>query len=333
MKAQVIHSFGDPSLFQSADLPRPAVIPGHVLIRVAATSVNPVDTKIRKGVLSGISPQLPAVLHGDVAGVVEEVGEGVTAFHPGDEVYACAGGVKGTPGGALADYMLADAALVASKPKQLSMQEAAALPLVAITAWEGLIDRAGVQADQHVLVHAATGGVGHIAVQLAKWAGATVSVTGSTEDKLAVARDMGADHVINYRTQSVAEYVETLTAGDGFDLVFDTVGGDNLDRSFEAAKLNGTVVTIAARSTHDLSPLHGKGLNLHVVFMLIPLLHQTNRERHGQILTKVAQIADEGKLRPLLDPRTFTFEEVAEAHRHLESGQAVGKVTLVNERF
>ncbi|MBO8164374.1 MAG: zinc-dependent alcohol dehydrogenase family protein [Brevibacillus sp.] len=332
MKAHVIHSFGDPSVFEPADLPRPRVIPGHVLIRVAATSVNPVDTKIRKGVLAGIAPELPAVLHGDVAGVVEEVGEGVTAFQPGDEVYACAGGVKGT-GGALADYMLADARLVAHKPRGLTMQEAAALPLVTITAWEGLFERAKVSPGEHVLVHGAAGGVGHVALQLAKWAGATVSVTGSTEEKLAVARDMGADHVIPYREQEVAEYVEALTGGKGFDLVFDTVGGDNLDRSFAAAKINGRVVTIAARSTHDLSPLHAKGLSLHVVFMLIPLLHQVNRHRHGQILAQASRIVEEGKLRPLLDPYTFTFDQVAEAHRHLESGKAIGKVTLVNERF
>ncbi|WP_126429740.1 zinc-dependent alcohol dehydrogenase family protein [Brevibacillus marinus] len=333
MKAQVIHSFGDPSVFQTAELPKPEVIPGHVLIRVAASSVNPVDTKIRKGLLAGIAPELPAVLHGDVAGVVEEVGDGVTGFQPGDEVYACAGGIKGTAGGALADYMLADAALVAHKPQQLSMQEAAALPLVAITAWEGLIQRAAVKPGQHVLVHGATGGVGHIALQLAKWAGATVSVTASSEDKLAVARDLGADHLINYREQSVAEYVERLTDGEGFDLVFDTVGGENLDRSFQAAKRNGSVVTIAARSTHDLSPLHSKGLSLHVVFMLIPLLYGSHREQHGHILRSVAQIVDDGKLRPLLDLRSFTFAEAAEAHRHLESGQAIGKVTLINERF
>ncbi len=174
------------------------MLPGHVLIRVAATSVNPVDFKIRAGVVKDIAPDFPAVLHGDVAGVIEVVGEGVNAFKPGEEVYACAGGVKGL-GGALAEFLLADATLVARKPKSLSMREAAALPLVSITAWEGLIDRAKVQAGQNVLVYGATGGVGHIAIQLASWAGAKVFATASSDEKMASARELGADVVINYR--------------------------------------------------------------------------------------------------------------------------------------
>ncbi|MBW4454736.1 MAG: alcohol dehydrogenase catalytic domain-containing protein [Nostoc indistinguendum CM1-VF10] len=173
MKALVIDQFGGSNIFREADLPIPLILPHHVLIRVAATSINPVDLKIRQGLVADITPALPAVLHGDVAGTVKAVGVGVNDFQVGDEVYACAGGVKGL-GGALAEYMLVDANLVAHKPVSTTMAEAAALPLVSITAWEGMIDRAKIQPGQKVLIYGATGGVGHIAVQLVKWAGATV---------------------------------------------------------------------------------------------------------------------------------------------------------------
>lgn len=332
MNAQIIESFGGTDVFRSAELPKPQLPPGHVLIRVAATSVNPIDCKIRAGVVPALLPELPAVLHGDVAGVVEAVGEGVTAFRPGDEVYGCAGGMRGTACGALADYMAADAALLAFKPRTLSMRESAALPIAAITAWQALIERAAVRPGQRVLVHAAAGGVGHLGVQLAKWAGAEVYATASPA-KLALALALGADVAIDYTAETVAQYVEAHTGGRGFDVVFDTVGGANLDRSFEAAALNGTVAAIAARSTHDLSPLHGKGLSLHVVFMAIPLVQGSGRSRLGEALTRIAELVDAGKLRPLLDPKHFTFEQVGQAHAYLESGQAVGKVTLVNGNF
>ncbi len=330
MRAHVIERFGGPEVFTGVDLPDPVTRPGHVLIRVDATSVNPIDTKIRSGALAALAPAFPAVLHGDVAGTVEAVGEGVSRFAPGDEVYGCAGGVKGL-GGALADVMLADADLIAPKPARLSMSEAASLPLVTITAWDGLIDRARVRPGQTVLVHAATGGVGQIGIQLAKWAGATVFATGSSEDKRRIARDLGVDGAIDYRAQDVASYVAEHTGGRGFDVVFDTVGGENLAKSFEAVAVNGTVVCTAARATVDLSPLHAKGATLHVVFMLIPMLHGIGRARHGEILTEVARIADEGAVRPLIDPRDFTFDQVGAAHAHLESGQAIGKVVLTHD--
>ncbi|MEH7378835.1 alcohol dehydrogenase catalytic domain-containing protein, partial [Neobacillus drentensis] len=183
MKAQVIKRFGDPSVFEIAEVPNPEAIPGHVVIQVKATSVNPIDTKIRGGAVPAVAPEFPAVLHGDVAGVVVEVGEGITEFKVGDEVFGCAGGFKGTDG-ALAEYMLADVQLLAPKPKNVTMAQAAALPLVTITAWESLYNRANVQNGQTVLVHAATGGVGHVAIQLAKLAGAKVFTTASSEEKL-----------------------------------------------------------------------------------------------------------------------------------------------------
>ncbi|MGI8935705.1 MAG: zinc-dependent alcohol dehydrogenase family protein [Phormidesmis sp.] len=329
MKAMLIKEFGDSTVFTQADVPKPELKKGHVLIRVEASSVNPVDYKIRRYGLP-FAPDLPAVLHGDVAGVIEAVGEGVESFQPGDAVYGCAGGVKGQ-GGALADYMLADARLIAKKPESLDFAAAAALPLVVITAWEGLIEKADIQPGQRVLVHGGTGGVGHIALQLAKWRGAQVTATASTPEKLQIAKDFGADEGVNYREEGVTDYVERLTDGKGFDVVFDSTGGANLPSSFEAAKLNGTVVTPSSSHTYDLSIMHAKGLSLHVVFMLLPMLKDVGRERHGAILREVANLVDAGHLRPLMDTENFRFSQVAQAHNRLEQKKAVGKIVLLRD--
>lgn len=322
MRAIIIQNFGGPEVLVEREIPIPELQPGHVKIRVRASSVNPVDMKIRSGMLAAIAPDDPAIPGCDVAGVIEAVGDGVSDFSPGDEVYGCAGGVKGHPG-ALAEYQVADARLIARKPASLSMEEAAALPLVGITAWDALVDRSKVSAGQRVLVHGATGGVGHIGVQLAKAAGAHVSVTGSSAEKLTIAMALGADVGINYREVSVDEY-----AKDGFDLVFDTVGGDNLQGCFQAAALNGTVASISTRCTCDLTPFHQKALSMHVTFMLIAMLYNRGRERHGEILREIAAMVDAGTLKPLIDPRRFTFAEAGAAHAHLASGNAIGKVVL-----
>lgn len=330
MKAQVIKRFGDPAVFELVEVPKPDPIPGHVVIHVKATSVNPIDTKIRSGAVPAVAPEFPAVLHSDVAGVVVDVGEEVTEFKAGDEVYGCAGGVKGTSG-ALAEYMLADVQLLAHKPKNITMAQAAALPLVTITAWESLYKRANVQSGQTVLIHAATGGVGHVGIQLAKLAGAKVYTTASSEKKLNIGKHLGADVSINYREQSVEEYVKEHTDGKGFDIVFDTVGGENLDRSFQASATYGTVLAIAARSTHDLSPLHAKALSLHVTFMLLKIIDKKKRQEYGEILREATKLVEEGKLQPLIDERVFNFDQVMEAHTLLESNMAIGKVVLTNE--
>lgn len=330
MKALIIQSFGAPSVFQYQEISKPELKPGHVLIQVKATSVNPIDTKVRAGIVPAVAPEFPAVLHGDVAGVVSAVGEGVTEFKIGDEVFGCAGGFRGTDGGALAEFMLADADLLAHKPKNLTMEEAASLPLVSITAWEALFNRARLVPGQEILIHGATGGVGHVAIQLAKWGGATVYTTASSQEKLEIGARLGADVTINYREESVHDYVQKYTNGKGFAVVFDTVGGENLDRSFEAAAVHGTVIAIAARSTHDLSPVHSKGLSLHVTFMLLKILNKDMRKQYGEILKKVAGVVEEGKLRPLLDSNIFTFDEVSKAHEYMESGKAIGKIVLKN---
>jgi NADPH:quinone reductase len=327
MQAQVINSFGDPSVFTLTNIPRPTIKSGHVLIRVHATSVNPIDCKIRSGQVANSSPDFPAVLHGDVSGVIEEIAADVTEFAVGDEVYGCAGGVK-VSGGALAEFMLADARLLAKNPKSLSMLEAAAIPLVGITAWDGLFKKANLKSGMHVLIHGGVGGVGHVAIQLAKWCGATVAATVTKTEDFIVAKAFGADEVINAKQEMVEEYVQRLTYGNGFDVVFDTVGGTNLDKSFAAVAINGTVVTTLARSIHDLTPLHAKSASLHVVFMLLPLITVKSREEHGEILTQMAAIVDAGKLKPLLDPNQFKLQTVQDAHTLLESGKAHGKVAV-----
>jgi NADPH:quinone reductase len=280
--------------------------------------------------IPALAPDFPAILNGDVAGTVEAVGSDVTRFAPGDEVFACAGGVKGHPG-ALAEFMLADANLVALKPASINFAEAAVLPLVSITAWEALIDRAQIQPGQRVLVHAATGGVGHIGVQLAKIAGAVVHTTVSSPAKAEWAKKLGADAVINYREEKVADYVALHTDDEGYDVVFDTVGGECLASSFQAVKTGGTVVTIAGRSTQDLSLLHAKGASLHVVFMILPLLTGIGKAHHGEILTRMSRLVARGRLCPLPDPEIFAFRDVGAAHQKLTDGKAVGKIRLIAE--
>jgi NADPH2:quinone reductase len=328
MNAQVINKFGDYSVFETSNLPKPEVKPGYVLIRVLATSVNPIDCKIRAGNVPAITATFPAVLHGDVAGVIEAVGENVTEFKVGDEVYGCAGGLKNEDG-ALAEFMLADAKLIAIKPKSLSMAETAALPLVSITAWEALFEKIKISAGQKILVHAGTGGVGHIAIQLAKWAGADVYATVSSSDKADIAKSLGATDTINYHKETVADYVKRLTDGKGFDIVFDTVGGENIDKSIEAIKLYGQVITIqTANANPNLGALQLKSGTLHVVFMLLPLIYNIQRERHGEILKQITHLVDKEILKPLLDPKQFSFENVGDAHALLESGKAMGKVVV-----
>ena len=330
MQAFVIDSFGAPDVFRTAELPNPEPGSGQVLIRVAATSVNPVDYKVRSGAVAALAPPSPSILHGDVSGTVAKVGEGVTGFAEGDEVYGCIGGV-GKVQGVLADFAVADARFVAKRPRTISLSDSAALPLVAITAWEGL-DKAAVGEGQRVLVHGGTGGVGHVALQLAKARGAEVTVTCSSAEKSSLAVELGADHVADYREETVEQYVERLTEGRGFDVVFDTVGGENLQRAMAAACLNGAVVNIQARGEHDLGLAHLRGLSIHVVFMLIPLLHGVGRERHGRILAEVADLVDAGQLRPLIDARRFTFDTIGGAHAYAESGKATGKVLAQRNR-
>jgi len=326
MRAMTLNDYGTEAAFQEADMPRPQPEPGQVLVRVKATSVNTIDTMIKAmGKDLPLSPDLPAVLGMDFAGIIEEVGDGVTGYAVGDEVYGCAGGLAALQG-ALAEFIPADARLIAPKPKTLSMREAAALPLVGITAWEGL-ERGGVAAGQKVLVQGGAGGVGHLAVQLARHLGAEVSATGTGDGQLSVIEGYGA-RPIDFMAEKIEDYVASHTGGTGFDAVFDTVGGANLTNSFAASALNAHVVTTVALSEIDLSPAHFKGLSLHIVFMLLPMLHDVRREVHGEILAKLTELVDAGTVKPLLDEQSFALTQVGDAYARLQSGQAIGKVVV-----
>jgi NADPH:quinone reductase-like Zn-dependent oxidoreductase len=235
------------------------------------------------------------------------------------------GGVGGRQG-TLAEFVAVSEDLIAHKPASLSMREAAALPLITITAWEGIVDRARVHAGQQVLVHAGAGGVGHIAVQLAKAFGAEVFATVSPEKREIVER-FGATP-IDYRSASVEEYVAAYTRGLGFDVVYDTVGGATIDASFLAVKrYTGHVVSCLGWSTHSLAPLSFRGATYSGVFTLMPLLTGLGQAHHGEILRQAAMLADDGKLRPLLSEQSFSIAEIDEAHALVASG-AFGKVVI-----
>jgi len=327
MKAMMINAFGGSEVFEPAEIEKPEVKAGQVVVKIAATSVNTIDTMIRQmgEELGPLAPALPGILGMDFAGTVEAVGEGVTNFSVGDEVYGCAGGLGELPG-ALAEYMLADAKLIAHKPQSISMKEAAAIPLVGITAYEGLV-RAGVSSGQKVLIHGGAGGVGHLAIQLANYFGGEVYATGSGSKQMSLIKNLGATP-IDYRVETVQDYVATHTDGKGFEVIFDTIGGANLNNSFEAAALNAQISTTVSMTEIDLTAAHFKGLSLNVVFMLIPMLHNHKREQHGNILSVLAELVDGGRLRPIVDGQQFGLADIGQAHDRLASGEVLGKVVV-----
>jgi NADPH2:quinone reductase len=324
MKAVVLEEFGSAPVLRSVERPAPG--PGEVVVRVAASGVNPLDIKIMAGAAAHARVKPPMVLGMDLAGVVTELGEGVRQLAVGDEVYGMTGGVGDRPG-SLAEYAAVDADLLAVKPARLPMAEAAALPLAAITAWEGLVDRAGVRPGQLVLVQGGAGGVGHVAVQIALARGATVFATG-TGASLRAIKDLGAEPV-DYRATPAAEYVAAATGGQGFDVIFDTVGGAVLDDSFAAARTyTGHVVSILGWGTHSLAPLSFRGATYSGVFTLLPILTGNGRAHHGEILRSVAALAGAGKIMPVLDQQAYDLTTVAQAHQAVAAGTARGKVVV-----
>jgi NADPH:quinone reductase len=324
MQALVLQEFGKP--LELTEIATPSAQDGQVLVRVHASGVNPLDTKILAGKAAHAQRRLPAVPGLDLAGTVVAVGAGVDRFAPGDEVYGLTGGVGDLPG-SLAEYAAVDARLLARKPARLDMREAAALPLVAITAWEGLLDRARVREGMDVLVHGGAGGIGHVAIQIARAHGARVFATGSA-DSLQTIEALGATP-IDYTTTDHSAYIADHTGGKGFDIVFDTVGGKTLDASFAAARVyTGHVVSALGWGEHSLAPLSFRGATYSGVFTLLPMLTGEGREHHGEILEQVAALADAGQLTPLVDPRHFTFETITDAYNAVETSTSRGKVIV-----
>lgn len=323
MKAAVAKTANAP--FEIADLARPNPGKGEVLVRIKASGTNPLDTKIHAGQAAHARQPLPAVLGIDLAGVVEATGPGVSQFKAGDEVFGMTGGVGGIQG-SLAEFAAVDARLLARKPANLSMREAAALPLVFITAWEGLVDRASVRAGQKVLVQGGAGGVGHIAVQLGRARGAEVFATASASNADFL-KQLGATP-IDYRNTTPEQIVAGHTGGHGFDLVYDTMGGTTLDASFQAIRRFGHVVSILGWGTHTLGPLSFRAGTYSGVFTLLPLLSGEGREHHGEILREAVALVEAGKIKPRLDPRRFTLETVDNAYRALREGPNNGKIVV-----
>lgn len=327
MQAVVLNAFGAPLSLEEIDLP--VAGPGQVLVRVHASGVNPLDTKIAAGKAGHAQAALPAVLGIDLAGVVASVGAGESSarFAAGDRVYGMTGGVGGVAG-SLSEYVAVDARLLARMPDQLSMRAAAALPLIFITAWEGLVDRASLSAGQSVLVHGGAGGVGHMAVQLAVALGAEVYATGGTGQRAAI-ETLGATFID--RDAAVEDYVQQHTGGAGFDVIYDTVGGEVLDLSFRAARrYTGHVVSCLGWGTHALAPLSFRAASYSGVFTLLPLLSGEGRAHHGDIMRHASALAAAGKLKVKLDATRYglTAEDVAAAHRALTERSASGKVVV-----
>jgi len=315
-------SYGNDAPLVREILARPEAGPGQVLVRVKASGVNPLDLKIRSGKAPHAKHPLPAVLGMDLAGTVEAVGVDVTAFAPGDEVYGLTGGIGGLQG-SLAEFAAVDADLLAPKPANLTMREAAALPLVFITAWEGLVDRARVRAGQKVLVQGA-GGVGQMVIQIARAFDAEVYAVDKTSQRNLI-EGLGATAIDRHRT-TVEEYVDDHTKGRGFDVVYDTVGA--LDPSFNAVMRFGHVVSCLGWSTHSLAPLSFRAASYSGVFTLLPMLTGQGRAHHGQILREATRLSQAGKIAPRLDPRRYTLDSVTDAHRAIEDRSAAGKIVI-----
>jgi NADPH:quinone reductase len=322
MKVYVVNAPGGP--FYAAEVPTPAPASKRVLVKICASGINPLDTKIRAGAAGHARQPLPAVLGLDMAGVVVAVGSGVTAWRKGDEVFGTVGGVAGLQG-TLAEFIVADATLLAPKPKALTMREAAALPLVTITAWEGLVDRTEVHQGQTVLVHAGSGGVGYAAVQIALSRGAKVFTTVS-DSKRSIVAALGA--ITIDKNAKTSDYVAEHTGGEGFDVVYDTVGGAVLDASFEAVKrYTGRVVSCLGWGSHSLAPLSFRAATYSGVFTLLPLLTGLGRSRHGDVLRQAALLAEKGQLKPLLADHHFGKDDIADAFDFVAEGRG-GKVVV-----
>ncbi|GCE31388.1 NADPH:quinone oxidoreductase [Dictyobacter alpinus] len=312
MKAMIITGFGGPEVFQAREMPKPTPEADEVLVRVYASSINPVDYKIRQaGSWAGVQP--PAIIGYDVSGVVEEVGASVKDFKVGDEVYYTPD-IPGR-GGSYAEYHVAREAIVAHKPKNLSHLEAASIPLAGGTAWDALITRAQLRPAETVLIHGGTGGVGSLAVQIAHATGAYVFTTCSSKNA-ELAKQLGADRVIDYKTENYVDVIAKETNGRGVDVVFDTVGGETIANSIAATKMYSRMVSVVdiAGNTY---PAFLKNITLHYLFL--------QRERYK--LDYLRNLLEGGKIKPVI-AKVMPLEEVAQAQRELEQGGVAGKIVI-----
>jgi NADPH2:quinone reductase len=328
MKAIMMTAVGNPDVLELHDIDEPEISTAtQVKVRLKAAGVNPVDTKIRHSGLLYDHP-LPAVLGCDGAGEVIETGSAVSQFKPGDKVWFCHGGL-GREQGNYAEYTVLDQRWVSLMPQTCSFAEAAALPLVLITAWGGLFDRGGLQAGQTVLIHAGAGGVGHVAIQLAKLKGARVLATVRSEQKAEFVKAMGADEAILYTQDGLADAVNELTGGKGADLVFDTVGAEVFKASIPATAHFGRLVTLLDPGELSLAEARMRNLLIGFELMLTPMLRDLPeaRDKHVEILKQCAQWVDSGLLKTHIS-KQLPLAEAAKAHELIETGHSTGKIVL-----
>ena len=329
MRAVHMTATGGIEALEPVAVERPEPGPGEVLVRLAAAGVNPVDTKIRQNGPFDPDAELPVILGCDGAGTVERVGDGVEAPSVGERVLFMDGGI-GLGAGNYAEYAVVDARYVVRTPQGVADTQAAAMPLVALTAWEGLFDRAGLRRGERVLIHAGAGGVGHVAVQLAREAGARVITTVSSDEKARMAQELGAEAVIRYEDEDVLEAVRRWTDGEGVDVVLDTVGGPVCSQSLHALATYGRLVTILALP-EDMDWKHARLHNLVVAqeLMLTPMILGRGDFRRHQtgILAECAERLGDGRLQVRV-AETYPLEQAATAHERMELGGVMGKLVL-----
>ncbi|MDQ7004930.1 MAG: zinc-dependent alcohol dehydrogenase family protein [Ghiorsea sp.] len=335
MKVIQMEQAGDVNTLQLVDVEKPEVCAAHeVLIKVMAAGVNPVDSKVRSNGMM-FADAYPATLGCDGAGFIEKIGADVEHLQVGDAVYYCYGGLgqqsdAGASVGNYAEYAVVQAAYVALKPESLDFDTAAASPLVLITAWEALFDRARLQSGHKVFIHAGAGGVGHVAIQLAKLAGAEVATTVSSDEKEDFVRQLGADLIINYTSQDVTQELLAWTDGQGVDIALDTVGGDALKPLIPAMRLYGDLVSLLQFPEDlDWKTLRLKNVRVCQCLMLTPMLQSSNElgEHHAAILEQCAQFFDERKLVVYVD-ETLALTDAKLAHEKIEQGHQSGKIVL-----
>ena len=312
MKAIVLKKFGGPDSFELQEVAVPEVSPGELLVRVIATAINPLDYQIRRGDYPDYV-RLPAIIGHDVSGVVEKVGPGVVDFAVGDEVFYTPK-IFGVKGGSYAEYNVVPEGLVTHKPANLTHEEAASTTLVGGTAWEALVTRAKLSPAESVLIHGGAGGVGSIAIQLAKAMGATVYTTCRGRD-FEFVRGLGADHAIDFTSQNYIDEIAELTSRKGVNVVLDTIGGMTLSQSPHVLSDAGRVVTIVDLATpQNLVAAWGVNAEYHFVF---------TRQNRGKLLA-LKTLLENGRIRPIVGAR-FSLAQIPEAHVALERGEVNGK--------
>ena len=331
MKAILIKKAGGNDVLEPADVPKPGIDnPNFIRVKLHAAGINPVDFKMRNAG-TFFPEKLPAILGCDGAGVVESIGDNVTRFKKGDEVYFFNGGIGGPEQGNYAEYTVIHQDFASRKPSNISMAEAAAVPLVWITAYESLVTRAGLQKGQTVLIHAGAGGVGHMAVQIAKGLGAEIAVTVSSREKAAFAESLGADLAINYSEKDFVKAIQDWTNGMGVDVVYDTVGKETFCHSFGAAKIYGKVVTLLEDICSAIAIKTAKLRNLSIIYelMLTPMHLGMHQERVAQrrMLDEATRRIEAGEITVKIG-RIFPLEQAARAHQLIEEGHMAGKIVL-----